>query len=211
MKKILISLETYDDYGHLLTKKEDQNYVMVDEEDIDTCDWWSGEEGVYAYDEEKDEMELLSETYTHDSDGCRYFIKEDGWRAGDGWLTKDEFEKANRVRIKYWEGTTDEYEEVYVEITDCVSHDNYRHVEVAHGIRSTDIVLSDPNGFANPTEIEVDVEQVDYTPQDYPSQEGEAIYEGTDDEGRRIRITETYPFFADDSYPVCSISFIDEQ
>lgn len=208
MRKVLISTETYDEYGHLLTAVEDLDYYMVDPDDIEECDWWSGEEGVYRYDEEKNEMNHLSEEYTYENDGDRYFIKEDDWSEGE-WLCKEDFEKAKRVKITYWEGFVEEYSEIFVEITDSVSHNNYRKVTLAHGIRTTDVILDDPDGFCHPSEIEIDVEQTDYIPMDYPDQPFVAIYEGTDEDGRRIEVRETSPFCEDDCYPVANITYLD--
>lgn len=44
MEKILISLETYSDDGYPITAEDALDYVMVDAEDIETCDWWNDEE-----------------------------------------------------------------------------------------------------------------------------------------------------------------------
>lgn len=203
MKKLLISSECYDD-------SENEGYYMVDPDDIESCTYWDGSEGLYRYNERDDDMDHVAEEYTKPGDGDRYFLKIiDGEPHGYMNLSEEDFAKAEKVKITYWEGCEEEYSEEFVEVTDFVCHSDYQKVTLPHGINSTDVVISDPDGLSNPTMMEVDVELVDTIPMDYPNQQFVGIYEGTDEDGKRIRIDEFHPFCEDDNYPLCNITYLD--
>lgn len=197
MKKILISTG------------RDEGYYMIDPEDIETCEYWTGEERVYRYDEENDTMERLFEVFTDGTEGWRYFVQVIDGKPDDpcNFSNMDSKEIEKKI-ITYWEGCEEEYTEEYVEVTANVFHNNYKKVTLCYGINSRDIILSEPDGSCVEEIKEVDVEQVGSIPQEYPTQERTTIYEGTDEDGQRIRIEEVSPFFEDRDYPVCDISYI---
>ena len=175
MKRIII--EGYSD-----------NPIMVSPSDIeDGFSYWSGEECIYEYDEERDEMNLLTDKYTSESDSTKYYKRID-----------DIYEED--LNIKECDG------EFYVDVTEEVREWGFGDTlcTIQYGFNSEDILVSSHNIDIDIEMYEVDVEKVDYIPQDYPHQHYVAIYEGTNENGERIRIEETFPF-GEDSYPECKI------
>lgn len=169
-----------------------ENPIMVNHSCISEDNmYWTGEEGMYYYDEESDEMCRLSDEFTSESDDLKYYKEID----------EDDIDDDNASNVKEWCG------EFYLDMTAEVNSWGFgdKVCELQYGIKSETILVSSSTYDVDINMYEVNIEYIDNIPQDYPNQNYVAIYEGINECGEKIRIEETRPFYEDSAYPECEI------
>lgn len=62
--------------GKIIVSKCNGKTIVVDSKDVkENVKYWTGDEQVYAYNEEQERMELLFEKVTSQEDGLKYFME----------------------------------------------------------------------------------------------------------------------------------------
>jgi hypothetical protein len=189
MKKILVSDNVVDDL-----------YWLVDESDIDDMCYFTGDENFYGWNGR--EMIRLSDCFVSEGDYEMLFeeVNEED---------VEKFIESTDMSVELLEeGDYVEYDGCYYTPVDWVDFTD-KVLTLEYDIKSEKHLVGSRTYDVDVEMMEVDVERVDYIPMDYPRQHYVNIYEGTDEDGKKIRITETHPFYAADHYPVSSLEYIE--
>ena len=186
---------------YLVESNVDENlYWLVDDTDINrkVC-YLSGDENIYGWDGKN--MERLSDCIIEEGDYLALFVRV--WDEG----TVEEY-------IESWELDVDdmpddiivEYDGDYFAKCDSISFCDL-WLTLEYGINQEGVLIHSQDYDVYYYVIEVEVERVDYIEQDYPRQPFVNIYEGIDENGKKIRITETHPFYVDQHYPLSELEY----
>lgn len=192
MKKVLVSVND-----------ESKRYWLVSESDIDrnVC-YLTGDEGLYGWDGK--EMNSLSDCFISEGDYLMFFESVNEDLVDDFWPSDTE----NLIE-KVKQGDFVEFAGEYYTPVDWVCYDD-EIVTLEYDINSEDVLITSRSYDVFVDTINVDVEKIDYIPMNYPHQPHVNIYEGTDEDGKKIRITETSPIYAADHYPLSELEYIEE-
>ena len=189
MKKILVG-----------SSELSELYWLVNESDIKKSCYLTGDENLYGWD--GTEMVRLSDCFVSEGDYEMFFqeVDEDD---------VEEFVESEGMLVELLEqGDYVEYDGFYYtpfdfgDFTDEV-------LTLSYDIKSEKHLVGSRTYDVDVEMMVVDVEIVDYMPMDYPRQPYVNIWEGTDEDGKKIRITETYPFYDADHYPLSSLEYIE--
>ena len=188
MKKLLVRLN-----------EEEERYWLVEDSDIEEMCYLTGDENLYGWDGR--EMVRLSDCYISEGDYEMFFegVDEDG---------VDEFIESRDLVVDLLEpGDYIEYDGAYYTPFDFGDFTD-KVLTLEYDIKSEQHLIGSRDYNVSAEMIEVDVERVDYIPQDYPRQPYVAIFEGTDEDGKKVRITEEHPLYAADNYPLSRLEYI---
>ena len=182
------------------SNEEEELYWLVQESDIEEMCYLTGFEKLYGWDGR--EMQRLSDCYISEGDYEMFFeeVDEDD---------VDEFIESRGLVVDLLEpGDYVEYDGEYYTPVDWVDFTD-KVLTLEYDIKSEEHLIYSSDNDVYTEIIEVDVERVDYIPQDFPHQPFVSIYEGTDEDGKKIRITETHPLYAADHYPLSELEYIE--